>query len=304
MGVASETKLSSDLESARRGVRAQESSEDARWGGDSPVDKSKLRIGDVAAHGLIEVGMVQNVKSLCADLELCAFPVWEAEVLHHRNVGVEVVGPIDLVAALIAETGYAASINGRGELIGIHARFGCHEVVEHIGTAAGKRPNIGVGEENIAVVEAVQGTSRSAIDCSERQARPHEERAGDRPIQQRVQQKIVKLRCVVKVREVGLLADVVVSVAVVVALQVEGVLRIENAGIGSETEGQESAVRNIIQCMAPGEGPLELEAIGDMAGERSRQAVVIGDAVIADFGDGAEAGIRRRGGQADETCGS
>jgi hypothetical protein len=82
VGVVSETKLSSDLESARGGVGAQESSEDAGWGGDGSVDKSKLRIGDVA-HGLIEVGMVEHVKSLCANLELCPFPVWEAEVLHH-----------------------------------------------------------------------------------------------------------------------------------------------------------------------------------------------------------------------------
>jgi hypothetical protein len=86
----SETKLSSDLESASRGVGAQESSEDSGGGGDSSIDESKLRIGDVA-HGLIEGGMVEDVKSLCADLELCAFPVWEAEVLHHRNVGVEVI---------------------------------------------------------------------------------------------------------------------------------------------------------------------------------------------------------------------
>jgi hypothetical protein len=82
--------LSSDLESARGGVGTQESSEDAGWGSDGSFDKSKLRIGD-ATHGLIEVGMVEDVKSLCADLELCALPVWEAEVLHHRNVGVEVI---------------------------------------------------------------------------------------------------------------------------------------------------------------------------------------------------------------------
>jgi hypothetical protein len=260
--------LSSDLESARGGVGAQESSEDAGWSGDGSVDKSKLRIGDVA-HGLIKVGMVEHVEGLRANLELCALPVWEAEVLHHGNVGIEVVGPINLIAALIAETGHAAGIDGRGELTRSHARIGCHEVVGYVGTAAGKRSDVGIGEESIAVVEAVEGSRRSTVDRCEGQARPHEERAGDRPIQQRVQQKVVKLRGMVKVREVGLLADVVVGVAVVVAPQVEGVLRSENACVRSETEGQESAVGNVIQCMAPGEGRLELEAVGDTSGEEA-----------------------------------
>jgi hypothetical protein len=85
VGVASETKLSSDLESARGRVRAQERSKDAGWGGDGSVDKSKLRISNVT-YGLVEVGMVEYVESLCANLELCALPVWEAKILHNRNV--------------------------------------------------------------------------------------------------------------------------------------------------------------------------------------------------------------------------
>jgi hypothetical protein len=127
--------------------------------------------------------------------------------------------------------------------------------------------------------------------------------AGDRPIQQRVQQKVVKLRCVVKVREVGLLAHVIVGIAVVVALQIVGVLRRENAGVCSETEGQESAVGNVIQCVAPGERPLKLEPVGDASGERGCQTVVVRNAVVADLRDRAEARIERRRGQPDKrTC--
>ena len=58
-----ETELSSDLQGARGSVGAQKRSEDAGRRGDRSIDKSELRVGDVA-NRLIEIGMVQYVERL------------------------------------------------------------------------------------------------------------------------------------------------------------------------------------------------------------------------------------------------
>src|SRR4051812_5513247 len=245
-----ETQLGSDLQGARRGVCAQESSEDAGWGGDGSVDEPELRIGNVA-YRLIEVGMVQDVKGLRSDLKFRALPVGESEVLHERQVGVEEIRTIDLVAALVAKTGNTACVDGCGELTAVHAWRSRGEIVEHVGTAAGERSHVGVRENSVAVVEAVQHAGGSAVDYGERQSGAHEECSGKGPVKERVQEEIVKSRGVIEVGEICLFTNVVIGVAIVVSFEVVWILGRKNAGVRGQGKGQESAVGDVVESMAP-----------------------------------------------------
>jgi len=99
----SESQLSSDLKSTRRSIRSQEGAEDAGGGCDGAIDEPKLRVRNIA-HGLVEVGMIQDVECLRSDLQLRAFPFGNAEVLHQSEICVEVHWAITLVAPLIPES--------------------------------------------------------------------------------------------------------------------------------------------------------------------------------------------------------
>jgi hypothetical protein len=70
-----------DLEGTGRGVAAQERAEDAGGVANGADDAAELRVGYVS-DGLIEIGMVENVEGLRAELEFCTFPVRNGDGLH------------------------------------------------------------------------------------------------------------------------------------------------------------------------------------------------------------------------------
>lgn len=66
----------------------------------------------------------------------------------------------------------------------------------------------------------------------------------------------MELRRVPDVSCIELMASVVIGISIVVALEAVGILRVQNAGVGAEVEGQESAVGNIVERVAPGKRTL------------------------------------------------
>lgn len=92
-GVAGlESKLSANLEGAGGSVCSEKRAEDAGGRRDRSDAVSELRVVDVA-NGLIEVGMVEDVEGLSADLELRGFPLGNAKALHDGEIGIEIIGP-------------------------------------------------------------------------------------------------------------------------------------------------------------------------------------------------------------------
>src|SRR5579884_2417640 len=96
---------------------------------------------------------------------------------------------------------------------------------------------------------------------------------------------------------VEFLANVIVSVAVVICLQIERILRSQNAGIGSEIERQEAAIGNVVQSVAVGEIRLDLERCRNPTGKRNGYAVIVRDTRRGDVGDGAKPSVDRGCGQ-------
>src|SRR5215471_4722436 len=95
---------------------------------------------------------------------------------------------------------------------------------------------------------------------------------------------------VIDVVHAEVLANVIIGIAVIETPQVKGVLRNERAEVGLEVEGQEAAVGNLIQSVAPSVIGLYLQR-GEPPSERDNQAVVIGHGRAADLRNRAEAGI-------------
>jgi hypothetical protein len=58
-------------------------------------DRAELRIGHVIDR-LIEIKVIKDIEGLSADLQLCAFPGWNVEVLHECQIGVEVAKSLAL----------------------------------------------------------------------------------------------------------------------------------------------------------------------------------------------------------------
>src|SRR5215469_9623911 len=101
---------------------------------------------------------------------------------------------------------------------------------------------------------------------------------------------------VIDVVHAEVLANVIIGIAVIETPQVKGILRNERAEVGLEVEGQESAVGNLIQSVAPGVIGLYLQR-GEPPSERDGQAVVIGHGRAADLRNRAVAGIDGTGGK-------
>ena len=218
------------------------------------------RVGDVA-HRLIKVGVVEYVERLGVDLDLGAFPFGESKVLHQGQIGVEIPRAIHLVAPLISERERATWRKRSRELRRVHARSGGHEVVEHRRTATGDWPDVAVSEQEIPAVEAVQRTGICAVDNGKGKSSSVEERAGDGPVGYQVEEEVVELRCVPDISRVELMARIVVGIAVVGAPEAVGILRVQNTGVRAEVKGQEAAVGNIVERMAPGKRSLQLEGV-------------------------------------------
>src|SRR5215470_7514079 len=98
-----ERQLGLDLNQAWRGVATQKRSKDRSRRTNGGDDRAELRVGNVA-HRLIEVGVIEQVEELQSDSNPASFPMGDLEVLHHSQVGIEVLRPIELVTPLAAET--------------------------------------------------------------------------------------------------------------------------------------------------------------------------------------------------------
>src|SRR5579863_4567190 len=98
---------------------------------------------------------------------------------------------------------------------------------------------------------------------------------------------------VVDVVEVELMPYIVVGIAVVVLPEVIRVLWRENAGVGVEVEGQEPAVGDVVERMAPGVTGLHLKRFGHSARKFHREPVVVRHTGIRHFGDRGETWVDR-----------
>lgn len=92
-----------ELKDARRLIAAQPRSEDAGRCARCCRDHTKIwPVGEVGVR-VQEVGVIQHVVSLDADLKLAALEPRNLQALHQCEVGVEEARPPELVAHLTAE---------------------------------------------------------------------------------------------------------------------------------------------------------------------------------------------------------
>src|SRR5215469_5464960 len=91
-----------ELNQSWGGITAQERSQNARRSIHCADDCSEVRIGNIS-NRLIEVGMVEQIEELSPDTKFRMLPSRDVEVLHYREVCVEVLRAIELVASLDAE---------------------------------------------------------------------------------------------------------------------------------------------------------------------------------------------------------
>src|ERR1700722_162065 len=203
--------------------------------------------------------MVQDVKSLRPKLEFCTLPMRNWEGLHQHQVGVKKAGAVDLVPALIPESRDAAGDNCRAELRCIETRRrGCgRAAIEWTDRRVGKHIIRKTGWRRPVVV-APQNAAAGRIDNGKWQTSSHEEGPRNRPVQQ-IAQRTTEMRRVVDVAGVELMPCVVVGIAVVVASEIERILRSKNAHVRIRTKRQEPSIRDVIQGMAPGITSLHLE---------------------------------------------
>jgi len=198
----------------------------------------------------------RNIEGLSADLKFRAFPLGDPKILHQRQVCVKEVRAVDLVTTLVAEGCNATGDNRRSKFGGSHAGRGGFEAVLDVCGTAVDGANAGVREERVAITIAGQSSTRSAIRHRKWQPGPEEESAGEGPVCQEIQERIVKLRSVPHVGGVELFANVVVGVSVVVTLEAVRILWEQHAGISPIVKGQEATVGDVVESVAPGEGRL------------------------------------------------
>jgi hypothetical protein len=98
-----ERELALDLDQARRSVCSEERSINAGGRVHGQHDRAELSGSDVSSW-LIEVRVVEDVEEVGSDRELGAFPLGNFEGLAQLKIGVKEAWPVELVAALIAET--------------------------------------------------------------------------------------------------------------------------------------------------------------------------------------------------------
>src|ERR1700744_2520242 len=102
-----------ELDNSRRGVAPQERAVDAggRTGRADNGSKGWRRIVEV---GILEVGVVQDVIALSANLQFPGFQTRYFKALHYRQVRVEVSGASELVSSLSTERGGVGEISACG----------------------------------------------------------------------------------------------------------------------------------------------------------------------------------------------
>src|SRR5215469_6461698 len=101
MRKALEGERSTQLNLSGRSIRSQKGSIHTRWRVQRALDSSIKRACDIA-HRLVEIRVVQDVEELSAQAQGALLPSWQFEVLHHREIHIEVMGSIDLISSLVA----------------------------------------------------------------------------------------------------------------------------------------------------------------------------------------------------------
>src|SRR5581483_3095543 len=206
--------------------------------------QAKRCAGDVRV-GLIEVGMVKNVEKLQADPEVARLVDGQVKVLHHREIGVEIVWTPNLIGSLVSPG--VDSCSGRrvqsSELYsGVEARR-----VQRTSCADDRPfPQI-VGEYGVpirdGVVEAAESAARIVVIRCHGQSRAREHGPGNGPTSKRSLQASHFWRSP-HITQAGVVANIVIGVAIVVSSEVERVLRVGSALVGSEVKRQETVVRD------------------------------------------------------------
>src|SRR6201993_2084045 len=165
--------------------------------------------------------MVEKVEELCSNAYPCRLPVWDLEILHYGEIGVKVFRAVELIASLGPK-----AVAGRREHGGCETWFG-----DCAGTTGRWRSTKIVSENKStraaqfsAIVKGTQIARLFSIHNSEWQAASREDGSRENPSSQG-NFRAPPVRSIPDIVKTEVMPGVVVSVAVVIVPQVEGILR-------------------------------------------------------------------------------
>ena len=231
------------MDQPARGIAAQERSQNAGGNANCVNDRTKRRAGDIGV-GLVKVGVIEDVKELQSNSEIAGFVDWKVEVFHHRQIGVKVVRTPYLICSLISPGVDGGS--GRRIQTGklrpcVHARCGSSTDRQNCGSRANYRTGTQiVCKEWVAigyrVIEGAESTGGVIVVRRDWKSRSPEKRSRQCPTGQQSLQA-AEFWCCPHIIEAGIVTDIVISISIVEAFEVEWILWIRTAFVSSEIEG-------------------------------------------------------------------